>query len=226
MTKGLAAGPFGTPDRFATSSQNVSGSWVRSIAIYRTNWVHVQQMQKPTKDLPKELAGITWFGAGAAHYAPFVPVPSGLTRSLTPLVTGMPSKFDRGSLNWACRKIGNICQIRFDKMHPMVEARQRKLETAGAQLVASTAAAFAKSPKTTDLNTIFDGFCNRALQEWNDLADELIFTWSDNTEIRSDAPLGYSDSWLRAVGYQNGPPKPPVETQCPPACPPQGGIIV
>merc|ERR1719498_434463 len=105
MTKGLAAGPFGTPDRWATHT-TVAGAWERSITIYRSDHVLVHHLKKATSALPKELAGVMWFGNGAAHYSPFVPIPSGVNRSLTPLKTGSPHKFDSGSMNWATRKIG------------------------------------------------------------------------------------------------------------------------
>merc|ERR1719253_1406622 len=107
MTKGPAAGPFGTPDRFATDSKTVKGSWERTIAIYRTNDVHIQQFRKPSDQLPKEIAGVSWFAPGAAHYSPFVPVPSGLTSSIVPLRTAMPTKYDTKSLNWATRRIAS-----------------------------------------------------------------------------------------------------------------------
>jgi len=233
MTKGTAAGPFGTPDRWATESKSVVGRWERSIAIYRSNWVHVQQLRSPSATLPKEFAGVTWFGAGAAHYTPFVPVPSGLTRSLTPLMTGVPHRFDRGSMNWASRKIGDICQIRFDRMHPLVELRQNELEDQGAQLVASAAAQFAISGDRNAMNEKFEGFSERVLQAWHDLGNELVFSMSDNTDILRhdpgnghDGSLGYPDSWLRSTNYQSGPPLPPAENQCPPKCPQAASILV
>jgi hypothetical protein len=40
----MAAGAFSEGDRFPTSSQ-LSGNWERTIAIYRTTYSHVTQVQ-------------------------------------------------------------------------------------------------------------------------------------------------------------------------------------
>lgn len=43
-TVGMAAGAFSEGDRFPTSSQ-LNGNWERTIAIYRTTYSHVTQVQ-------------------------------------------------------------------------------------------------------------------------------------------------------------------------------------
>ena len=42
------------------------------------------------------------------------------------------------------------------------------------------------------------------------LPDYLIVKYADNWLNDRDA-LGYSDDWLKAVGYTEGPPPPPAE---------------
>jgi len=223
MTKGPAAGAFGTPDRFATSSKTVQGSWPRTISIYRTDYLHIQQLRAVQPGLPKELAGVMWFGAGAGHYAPFVPIPTGVKRSLGPLFTGRPHMYNRTSMNWAVRKIGNICNIRFDKMHVLVEAAQSTVEKEGDAVLAS--AAFCGS-NAECWNDKFEKHTEHVLEVWNDLADELLFRYSDNTDNLADAggadgSLGYPDAWLKSVGFDtNAPPSVPVMDQCPPKCSP------
>jgi len=230
MTKGLAAGPFGTPDRFATDSKNVHGGWERSIAIYRSNDVHVQQLRKPSKELPKEFAGLAWYAPGAAHYSPFLPIPSGLKTSLPTFSMAAPHKVDRKSMNWACRKIGSICQIRFDRMHKIVEEKQHQFENKGVGLVALAAAKFMQTGDSQAMSNAFQDHALDALGAWQDLADELLFHFADNTDIPSltdthDTSLGYPDSWLQKVGYAPGPPPVPVETQCPPKCPSAAVVV-
>jgi len=231
MTKMPAAGPFGTPDRFATSTNEVQGAWERTIAIYRTDLVHVQQLRKVTKDMPRELAGVLWFGAGAAHYTAFVPVPSGISRALSPLVTAMPHKFSRASMSWASRKIADTCQIRFDRMHQVVEAHQRKVEDAGVVLLKTAVAHFKTKEDREALNYMFEAHAQKTLVDWIDLSDQLIFEFSDNTYIPKDSEqnhtaLGYPSWWLRSVGFQNGPPPVPPMNQCPPLCPDTEMVLV
>jgi len=224
MTKGVAAGPFGTPDRFGLT-EGIDGSWERSIAIYRSNDIHVQQLRKPSDTLPKELAGISWYAQGAAHYSAFIPIPSGLTTPIAPLLTAVPTQYDPKSMNWANRRIGSVCQIRFDKMHPLVEAKQSALENLGQTLVDGAAAYYAQSG-TTQLDVLFASHADTVLKEWHALFDELLYSYGDNTDMHAKGmpQMGYPSDWLKAAGYPGGPPPPPAMDQCPPKCP--GAAIV
>jgi dipeptidase len=215
MTQGLQAGPFGTPDRYTTNS-SVKGHWERSIALYRTNFVHVQHLRHPDTNLPESTASVVWYGAGPAHYAPFLPIPIGATQSLGPLKFANPNQFEHTSMNWAVRKVMDICQIRWDRMHLKVEAAQKEIEEAGGAL---TTRLRSNASGGRSLNEAIEAHAQNALQVWHKLAMDLIFNFSDNTDIQTMTPLGYPDDWLRGVGYQDGPPDVPVEDQCPPDCP-------
>jgi len=222
MTKGLQAGPFGTPDRFGTNSK-VKGHWERSIALYRTNSVYVQQLKHDAPGQAKGTASVAWFGAGPAHYTPFVPLPAAVTQTLSPFQEANPKKFERQSLNWATRQIMSVCQIRFDKMHPVVEAAQKKAETDGQALVLKMQQG--KVPAGL-LNDLFEKHAESVRNDWNELALKLTFMFSDNTDIATMHGLGYPDSWLEGSGFKDGPPDVPVEDQCPPNCPRAGPLVV
>lgn len=66
LTTGLAAGAFGSPDRWASGvgEELVHGAWERPIALYRTliSFVIVARGW-----LPAEVGGVVWFGPHAAH---------------------------------------------------------------------------------------------------------------------------------------------------------------
>jgi len=221
-TKGLAAGYGGTPDRFDLTG-NVPGSWERTIALFRTNFVLVQELHQASETRPREVAGVLWFAAGPAHYSPFVPVPSGLKRSLPSLTALYPWKFLKDSMNWACRKVMTIAQVRFDFMHPIVARKQQEMELAGAATLAEATKRFAKTGEQKDFDQAFVDHSSRVLEAWHDLADEMVFGYSDNHQILntsvpdSPPPLGYPAGWLRAVGLPLGPPAvPPIRPgQCP-----------
>jgi dipeptidase len=214
MTKGLQAGPFGTPDRFATIGKGV-GNVERSIALYRTNAVYVQNLQHAKPGIPQNLASVAWYGAGPAHYAPFVPIPVGVTQSLIPLSQAVPTKRESISMNWAVRFIMDVCQIRFDRMHPMVEAAQKEIEEAGDALLARLRKSSHAGSST--LNEEFEKHAEKALQKWNNLSNELIFSYSDNSDMKTLAPIGYPKSWTAAT-FKDGPPDAPAKDQCPPKC--------
>lgn len=207
MTKGVQAGPFGTPDRFATSTK-IHGHWERSIALYRTNAVYVSQMIKGKS--------VSWYGAGPAHYTPFVPVPAAVTKTLEPLHWANPKKFESYSMNWLTRNIMMLCQIRFDHMHPVVEKAQEYVEKTGVELVKK---AFEEKKSPEEINMMFEKHASFVLNYWKKLSSDLLFKFSDNTDIATFQPLSYPDSWLEVSGWKNGPPDVPTEDQCPPNCP-------
>ena len=77
MTKGLAAGPYGDPNRFdmtpvdnMTFSQIIQGSYERSISLFRTSYSFVAQARQGVPDI----LALLWFGQYApssCSYAPF-----------------------------------------------------------------------------------------------------------------------------------------------------------
>ena len=73
LTKGVAAGPWGNPDRYSTST-SLSGAWERSIAIFRTAITHICQLRS---GLAPEQAGILWISQHASATSVFVPVSGG-----------------------------------------------------------------------------------------------------------------------------------------------------
>merc|ERR1719230_2132543 len=54
LSKGMAAGPFGNPNR-APAPVGLSGLWERAIAMYRTTWSFVLEAKPDGKS-------VTWFG--------------------------------------------------------------------------------------------------------------------------------------------------------------------
>ena len=66
LTKGLAAGPFGSPDRYMgrAGEHKVAGNWERPIALFRTSDSYVIQSRSW---LPDDRGGVIWFGPHAAH---------------------------------------------------------------------------------------------------------------------------------------------------------------
>lgn len=218
QSKGLAAGPFGTPDRFGTTSQLPLYNPERTIALYRTNAVYVQHLRHPSKTLPREIASVAWYGAGPAHYAPFIPVPLGVTHTLGPLNFALPSKYEDRSLNWVVRRLMMTCQIRFDHMHSFVERVQKEVEKRGQALVD-------KVRGWHDLDSQFQKHSEHVLEIWHSLPAELLNEFSDNYDIRTMTPLGYPDSWIEKT-WNNGPPPPPEEKGCPPNCPDNQSMVV
>jgi dipeptidase len=86
QTKGLAAGPFGNPNRWAQPA-GAAGAWERPISIYRVNYNHVTQLRGW---LPDAVGGVTWFAPHVPHSSVYVPVYAG--------AAAVPDTFTRGSM--------------------------------------------------------------------------------------------------------------------------------
>jgi len=95
---------------------------------------------------------------------------------------------------------------------------QKELEKAGQELVD-------KATGLKDFNAEFEKFTEHALEKWHALPDELLFDFSDNWDIKAMKPLGYPASWIKQT-WNDGPPPPPVEDQCPPNCPHHAPVVV
>jgi len=192
MTKGMAAGPFGSPDRFNTDGEPTFH--MRSITIYRAAYVHVQQMGGHSG-----LSGVTWFAAGPAHYAPFLPVPSGINQSLTPLNHYMTQHSLTGSMSWAISNVMTVCQARFDKMHPVVVQKQKQVEDAAAILVQR-----AGQEDLANLSSTFASHARDVLSDWWLLSKYLLFRFKANNDIEKGvSDLGYPKAWLDVVAMEH-----------------------
>lgn len=95
----------------------------------------------------------------------------------------------------------------------MVEAVQNHVENVGDQLLAQ-----AVTQQGEPLGHTFEAHAEWVLALWKELATNITFAYSDNADIMRLQPLGYPIEWLKAVGYSQGPPLPPIQNQCPPVC--------
>ncbi|HQJ47165.1 MAG TPA: C69 family dipeptidase, partial [Ignavibacteriaceae bacterium] len=113
MTKDLAAGPFGAPDKWRPIKWEVDGkryAWERPIATQQAAFVFVAE---PRADLPDEIGGIYWYGLDNPYtnfFAPFYTSITSLPKSYT---VGNLSKFTRESAWWAFNFVANYANLRW-----------------------------------------------------------------------------------------------------------------
>ncbi|MDR0382572.1 MAG: C69 family dipeptidase, partial [Spirochaetaceae bacterium] len=82
LTKGMAAGPWGNPNRYlgpndpggdvGDPSAELIGAWERAIGIYYTNVTYVNQARS---DLPYPINVVSWVALNASPESVFVPLP-------------------------------------------------------------------------------------------------------------------------------------------------------
>jgi len=209
LTEGLAAGPFGNPNRYAGSSKLIKGSWERAISIFRCDYVFVSQVRNW---LPDPIGGVVWFGAAAPHESILVPLYCG--------INDVPYAFDHGNLHdfdadvagWAMNFMGNWAELKFSYMYPEIQALQQEIEgklfAVQPAIEAAAAQLYEVDPELCKefLTDYVADVTNRVMEDVWDFNKYLITKYRDGyinvPNVGSSA--GYPDWWLDAVGYDEG----------------------
>jgi len=209
MTKGAAAGPFGSPDRYAPGKV-VKGAWERSVAIYRASFTWVVQAGGGAC----ECTGRIWLGMADPSTTVFAPL-SVCTGAAPPemYTRGGPGKVDRKSIYWAHRYTQNLAQIRYSAMIVDIQAHAERWEEQGVKLVSALRCKTGRA-----LKKALDGLSGDILASSWALTDELMGKFADGAEAvpkPMDATgatvaarsLGYTAEWLADVRFADGPEK-------------------
>jgi dipeptidase len=223
MSVGLAAGPFGSPNRWAAGAGEADllrGAWERPIALYRSQYSYVAEVISDRRVRP-EIAGQLWFGPNGARSTVFVPIFAGITFIPPPLTRQNPFKVDRASASWSVRFVGNVMDLKFSSMVRDVDDAALVQENASQQEIAKIVARERSAPENaTDLVKGTTAMCFRrsreALSTWWELVDRLIFKYGSGylNEPSLATPVGYPKWWLRRVGYLDGPERIPDFPMC------------
>lgn len=148
MTQGLAAGAFGSPDRWAPGPNEalVGGNWERTIAIVRTIVSYVVQARGW---LPRAVGGTLWFGPHAAHTTCHVPLPAGMALVPPAHANSSLDRVDRNVSAWqASRFVFNVAQLKFAYMIQDIQARQAFYENRSLALQALMDTRYVSDPSS------------------------------------------------------------------------------
>ena len=221
---GAAAGPFGTPDRYAelgVAGDPGVGAWERTVSIYRTDVTWVVQAQPPASPSERAAAGTIWLGPADSSKTVFVPLMVAMGEPPVQYTRGNQASLDRGSAFWAHRYVQNLVQIRYAEMIVDVEAHYLKWEQKGAALVAALRSDGADAAA---IKSALDAHADAVLAATWQLSDDLMVKFADGgrTVAQPDGTpaavdLGYSASWLAQAGFADGPVRlgPPAVTENP-----------
>jgi dipeptidase len=215
MTKGLAAGVWGSPDRWATSSAKVNGSWERSIGLYRTTSTRVVQARGW---LPNANGGVLWFAPHSATGSVFTPFAVGVTQIAPAYEEANPNVFSKTSAYWAHRHVYTFAQAKYSYMMKTVKAMQHALEEKSVALVASMDALCASKAgcSAEALTAAYTKNAQAVVESWWTLPQTLTTLYADGWFNDSTA-IGYPDAWLASFNdssaYPNGPGPVPSQAQ-------------
>lgn len=213
LTKGLAAGPFGTPTRYPTGKEQKpenrkNNDWDRSISLFRCSYSFVGQIRD---NLPDEIAAIAWFGLDQPHTTVYMPIYAGAKKIPASYQVYDRAKFNMESTFWAFQLVQNWSDLKHSYMIKDIQAKQQALENTFFKEVPQIDKEFMKvyDPKNpakgVELITKFvDGNMVKVHNEWWNLAWELIGKYSDGYVITPEGKpgvVGYPTEWLEAVGF-------------------------
>jgi dipeptidase len=209
LTEGLAAGPFGNPNRYAGSSKLIKGSWERALSIFRCEYVFVTQ----SRDwLPDPVGGVVWWGAAAPHETILVPMYCGITDVPYAYDSGSLQEFDYNVASWAFNFMGNWAELKWSYMYPEIQELQKKIEgklfAVQPAIEAAAAQLYETDPELCKefLTDYVADVTDRVMVEVWDFNEYLITKYRDGyiniPNVGSSA--GYPDWWLDAVGYDEG----------------------
>ena len=220
LTRGIAAGPYGDPHRFAgpyDGAQNDvggqlhrSGAWERPVSVFYQGYTYVNQIRP---GVPEANKGLCWFGPDVSKTTCFVPFSSKMASLPVEYQKGNPQSYDRTSAWWAFDFVANWARLNYERMTRVdITPLQRHLEREGARLVTSCDAACAGTGDATDLVHVTKSYSEHAqsvLESWHDLGDRLIAKYSDGYSNPDDGvsphAVGYSAEWLALTDYRDGP---------------------
>ncbi|NOR87653.1 MAG: hypothetical protein GQ527_08600, partial [Bacteroidales bacterium] len=208
-TKGLEAGPFGSPQRWRPLSweeNDQTYSWERPISTYNTCFSFIAQSQG---NLPNELGGICWFGFDDTYFTCYLPIYMGVNETPESYRKGNIRKYDPSSMWWAMNFVSNYANLKYSYMIEDIQAVQKELEE---QMIAEQDSVRVRyaDKRNEDKSLVLQNYVNtRAdliLEKWNDLGYQLIAKYNDGY-IKPDSggmlSPGYPEEWKNTIIEQD-----------------------
>jgi dipeptidase len=207
LTKGLSAGPFGTPDRYSTPrSQRPEGQgrvWERAIAMFRCSYTIVTQSRAW---LPDPIGGVLWFGPDAPHGTIYMPIYCGVTSLPECLMINDRRDFSRDSAWWAFDFVQNWANLAWSFMIVDIREHQQKHESEFFAMQPAIESAAVQlhdvdpALAVTFLTNYTADVVNRTVEAQWEFADMLVAKYNDGYSEFGRGSKGYPQEWLDAVG--------------------------
>ncbi|CAM9710130.1 unnamed protein product [Chrysoparadoxa australica] len=221
MTQGMQSGPYGDPDRYDLSAsldgslskeQAVSGTFERSIGLFRTSYSIVTQSRDFLPDAVGAKVWLAQYKPSASTYVPFYVSIESIPR---PYTIGSLFTYTKDSTYWAFSAVGNWMAKARRFMHEDVAALQQQLEGAiiqgqdalekqAAELVSGGDIAKASALLTDHVHTS----AQAALESYQDLFTTFISKYHDGylmetptAEMVKMKKFYYPDYWMQGIGY-------------------------
>lgn len=218
MTKGIDAGPFGSPNRCRPMLWTESGispdsvgdsvalyGWERPISTPQTGYSFVSQSRSW---LPDPIGGLFWYGLDDTYTCCYTPLYCGINAVPHSYTVGSLQKFSWESAWWIFNFVANIANLKYSYMAPEIVAVQKEIEgkcMAIQPSIEKTALDIMKTDTAQMIQYLTDYSVSHAEQmvaRWKELGEYLLTKYNDGY-VKNDKgrpqELGYPESWRKEV---------------------------
>ena len=218
LTKGVAAGPFGNPNRFlgpkdpsgdVTPASKLEGAWERPMGMFYTGYTTIAQYRP---GVPEPLSLVCWVALAPAAESVFVPL------AVAPMPAGYEQgdtrRFANDSAWWAYALVSEYANTRYAAIATDIQSKAAGMEKTFAARVAAlqsdlapkaaSAPAQAQAAFAKALRQQAEG----AVRDWREFFPQLVARYCQgfiNSPEKMAQKAGYTDAWLRDTNYRNGP---------------------
>ena len=208
MTKGIDAGPHGTPNRWRPIEWTIDGHqhvWERPISTQQTGFSFVSQSRSW---LPREVGGVLWYGVDDTYTTCYTPLYCCIDELPESYTVGSLGSFSWDSAWWVFNFVANFANVRYADMIVDIQAVQEDLEQTALALqpaIDATALYLHGTDQALMRRYLTDYCMSRGeliVKRWRQLGEHLVCTYNDG--YIKDAQgrvqeVGYPESWLRKV---------------------------
>ncbi|MGC9366439.1 MAG: dipeptidase [bacterium] len=223
MTKGMAAGPFGFPNRYygpydgqgdiGDPDRPLQGAWERPLSVSYCGYVYVNQARSW---MPEPWGGICWMGLDRPSETCYIPLYASMNDLPASLQNCNTAEFSRESAWWVFNAVSNWSSLKYSYIREDIKHLQDSIENAEISKVMtidSISRQYLEQGKSMEeLKSYISDQCyvntEQVVNRWWEFFEQLIVFYDDgylNSPIRMAQEVGYPQWWIDSVGWSNGP---------------------
>lgn len=208
MTRGIDAGPYGTPNRWRPITWKKNGNeytWERPISTQQTAYSFISQTRP---FLPDEVGGLFWYGVDDTYFTCYIPLYIGINDIPNSYATGDFQKFSWDSAWWVFNFVSNYVHLKYSYMIPEIKKVQSNIENMllkNQYTVEQTAKLLLEIDHDLAVEYLTN-YCvangEQVVEKWKELGEYLITKYNDGyvkNESGEAMEKGYPDKWTEKV---------------------------
>ena len=214
MTKGAAAGPYGSPYRCSPLVWTADDEHYfneRPISTYQTGFSFVSQLRS---FLPDEIGGILWFGLDDTYMTVYTPMYCSITDIPANYKKGIASfgQFSWDSVFWVFNAVSNFVYPRYSLIIDDLQTKQNELEgeyLSKQPTIENTALSLMKNSKGEAVDYLTDYSVNAGLNTyttWKKFFEFLNMKYMDGVvkdEFAKPKRVGYPEEFRKEIVKQS-----------------------